>query len=312
MWSNKLQVLAFSLAFLMCFSISAQASKPSKYMPVFPFGADDFIMYALTFMPYITFPSLNVTVLNVINTTVVNINVTNNMTVQDTVTAKYFNGSWNGSVARSATLIVCASDSKDKTNCDYLCNGTEDQVVINNAIADLPATGGLIKLMDGTFNISDSITIDVDDTAIIGVGKSTKIQTDNNIIMIHAVSLSGILIKNLYLYGAGASHTSNSCIQPAACDESKIVGNWIENCGRFGIYLQSTFNSIVANNHVIDSKAEGIYLSSATYNVVSNNYAKGNYANIWLGSNSDNNVVADNICIEASSFHGIELTQSDK
>ena len=104
MRSNKLQVLALSLIILMVISIGAQAKQPEKYMQVFPFGADDFIMYALTFLPSLDLTIKTLVVTGVLyanethftNTTVIDINVTSNITVLDTVTAKYFNGSWNG------------------------------------------------------------------------------------------------------------------------------------------------------------------------------------------------------------------------
>ena len=69
----------FAVLFLLLIPF-AWAKQPAKYMPVFPFGADDFIMYALTFLPHITLPSLNVTLLHVTNTTVTYINMTGNIT----------------------------------------------------------------------------------------------------------------------------------------------------------------------------------------------------------------------------------------
>ena len=59
---------------------------------------------------------------------------------------------------RSDTKTVCANDSLDKVNCDYICDGTNDEVQIQAAIDAVTATGGTVKLMEGTFNISASIT----------------------------------------------------------------------------------------------------------------------------------------------------------
>ena len=85
----------FAVLFLLLIPF-AWAKQPPKYMPVFPFGADDFIMYAMTFMPSLDLTIKNLVVTGVLyanethftNTTVAEINVTSNMTVQDTVTAE--------------------------------------------------------------------------------------------------------------------------------------------------------------------------------------------------------------------------------
>ena len=37
-------------------------------------------------------------------------------------------------------------------DCDYLCDGTADQVEMNNAINALPSTGGEIVVLAGTYN----------------------------------------------------------------------------------------------------------------------------------------------------------------
>ncbi|GAI41416.1 unnamed protein product, partial [marine sediment metagenome] len=59
---------------------------------------------------------------------------------------------------RAATFVVAASDSEHKFEADYFCNGTDDQVQINAALAALPATGGKVVLLDGTYTIAGPIT----------------------------------------------------------------------------------------------------------------------------------------------------------
>lgn len=89
---------------LIAFANVSQARR-SRYMPSFPFGSDDFIMYSKTFFPTLNLVIKNLDVTGVLNanethftnTTVIDVNVTRNLTVEDTVTAKHFNGSWNGS-----------------------------------------------------------------------------------------------------------------------------------------------------------------------------------------------------------------------
>lgn len=60
-------------------------------------------------------------------------------------------------------LLVAASDSHadTQTNADYVCDGTDDQVEIEAAYADLATSGGVLFLSEGTFSISAEITVDL-------------------------------------------------------------------------------------------------------------------------------------------------------
>ena len=53
---------------------------------------------------------------------------------------------------RTATLVVAASDSSDKSKAqaDYICDGTADNVQIQAAIDALPAGGGVDHLSHST------------------------------------------------------------------------------------------------------------------------------------------------------------------
>lgn len=53
---------------------------------------------------------------------------------------------------------------------DYLCDGTNDAGVIQQAILDLPTEGGDIVLLPGHYNIKQTITIKDDHINLIGVG----------------------------------------------------------------------------------------------------------------------------------------------
>jgi len=59
----------------------------------------------------------------------------------------------------SSTIIVAASDSPRLDAADFVCSGTDDQADINSIIADLPAAGGRLYFLDGTYSI-DSYTLD--------------------------------------------------------------------------------------------------------------------------------------------------------
>ena len=57
------------------------------------------------------------------------------------------------------TLVVAASDSSaaSKAGADYTCDGINDQHEIQAAIDALPASGGTVRLTEGTFNCAGSL-----------------------------------------------------------------------------------------------------------------------------------------------------------
>jgi len=72
---------------------------------------------------------------------------------------------------RSVTIIIAASNSKDKTKADYVCDGVADEVEIQTAI-NLLISGGRIILLEGTYNIATNITMG-NDIILEGQGWNT-------------------------------------------------------------------------------------------------------------------------------------------
>jgi hypothetical protein len=90
-------------------------------------------------------------------------------------------------IGRSATLVVAASDSQQRDKADYICDGVDDQEQIQDAINTLPASGGEIFLLEGTFNISPAyssfVAIDFSTSfvSIRGSGESTVLSATGDI-----------------------------------------------------------------------------------------------------------------------------------
>ena len=61
--------------------------------------------------------------------------------------------------ATPATFVVCADDSQNTGRCDYVADGTADEVQIQAAISDLPTDGGKIVLLEGNYYISSPIIL---------------------------------------------------------------------------------------------------------------------------------------------------------
>ena len=59
----------------------------------------------------------------------------------------------------SSNVIIGTEENNLGAYCDYICDGSNDQTIIQQAINDLPSTGGKIVLLEGTYNISEELTL---------------------------------------------------------------------------------------------------------------------------------------------------------
>ncbi|MCG2713046.1 MAG: right-handed parallel beta-helix repeat-containing protein [Candidatus Omnitrophica bacterium] len=259
----------------------------------------------------------------------------------------YYDGSaWQtfGTAGQDKTIaskIVAASNSLDTTRADYVGDGTDDQVEIQQAIDDLGTTAGAVYLLEGTYNISASINLNntaPDDSgkAIIGTGAGTALKVSsgaNNVNVINASSVNGILISQLRIDGnkinvAGTSYG----IYFSAVTGSKVNKVWIENMRLGGIYLDtssnntvfnnyvkavnwepgikllSANNNVIANNIVLNGQREGIFLNTSSNNIVSSNIMEGNqWSNLCLTTSALNNVISNNIIVAKNIGGGIGI-----
>ena len=62
-----------------------------------------------------------------------------------------------------------------ENDCDYLCDGADDQAEINAAIAALPESGGEIVVLDGSYAITASSTVDKANLSLTGSGPATRL-----------------------------------------------------------------------------------------------------------------------------------------
>lgn len=241
----------------------------------------------------------------------------------------------------STTLIVAASNSLDTTRADYVCDGINDEDEINQAISDLPAIGGRISFLEGTFDIGVApINIDKNNVSLVGLGKSTRIQTTSNIPIITASNKSGLLITDMYIFGSGGGNPANTGIKFATVTDSYISGCWIENCEFSGINLVANCNGckIIHNNldsnafsgiditsssnlEIIDNTIEnnddyGLLLFSCDDCIVTNNRINNSEMDGIYLANGDDNIISSNKCagndrLNQQLYSGITLASSD-
>jgi parallel beta-helix repeat protein len=195
--------------------------------------------------------------------------------------------------SRTARFTVGTSTAGwTAADCDYLCDGTADQTEINAAITALPATGGEIVILDGTYNITAKIDVTKDNVSIRGNGNATILKrmwdsiTTEGVITLTAVE--GCNVENLQI------------------DGNKVVYN--NSSDNYGIYLNSSSNNTITGNTCNNNNYNGIYLYSSSNNTVTGNTCNNNYNGIYLYSSS-NNTVTGNTCIRGTGLAG-DYTES--
>ncbi len=222
-----------------------------------------------------------------------------------------------GGQVRFSTLVVAASNSKDKAQADYVIpdGSTSAQTVINAAINALPDNGGMVYLAEGTFTVSDNIIISKSNVAIVGSGASTVIKIkdhkDADMSVFYASGKVNLLIQNLRIDGNNANQTAGVMygIYFTSVENSKIVDCWVENLTSSGVTLYSSSNNTVTGNTCQGNVGNGIGLqSSDNNNIITGNTCKGSTDGISL-LDSNNNIITGNI-FEGNSDTGIFLHSS--
>ncbi len=230
-------------------------------------------------------------------------------------------------------------------DCDYLCDGTADDAEIIQALNDLPATGGEVVILDGTYNITASINIPKDNVSLRGSGNATALKrmynstnTDSGPTARGLITLnkkSGCKIQGLQIDGNKATYTASynySIFIYSSSNNNTVTGNTCNNNNSNGIYLSlsssdnmvtgntcnnnnngiflysSSNNNTVTGNTCNNNNNYGIYLSSSSNNTVTGNTCNNNSYGIFIYSSSNNNTVTGNTCNNNS--NGIRLSTS--
>lgn len=211
-------------------------------------------------------------------------------------------------------------------DCDYLCDGTDDQAEINAAIQALPSTGGEVVILDGTYNIYSEIIAGKSNLTIRGSGETTifkrkfgtPVQFDNLLKkgIITANDIDFFAIKNLAFDG----NTDEYPIEQSSIENYGIVLN---NCNHVTIdgvlFKKERFSSIIyscsyffaCKNTFVDCVG-GFYFSGSNFCCCSENIFFNTSVPISLGSavgQSTNNVASNNLIYNPDS--GIEVEYCD-
>lgn len=204
-----------------------------------------------------------------------------------------------GERGANATLVVAASNSslKSQAAADYTCSGSGDQSTIRSAIDALPAGGGKVLLLEGTYNINSCLDVYKSNVMLEGMGDGTVLKRafDNNPVIWlfnNNINVSNFCIEgndsydlNYGIYTSPSDNLKNIIIHNVSIigekrgivgtfNDSKIYSCFIDGQAGMisGIWLkpQSSHN-IIFSNTCCNMAAEGIMCDNITWNIITNN-----------------------------------------
>ena len=236
-----------------------------------------------------------------------------------------------GSGKRVCRFVVGTSTAGwTADDCDYLCDGTADDVEINAAIQALPGTGGEIVILDGTYNITATIAMNKDNVTLSGNGSATVLKrmwdsrSIEGVITINSAN-GGCCIRGFCIDGNKDEYPSdkNSGIYDIKGDNCSILYNISKNNSKYGICVSAQDYNVLKGNICFDNLT-GIWISGDS-SVTGNQCFKNGEKGIQIGGSvsatgncctynatgifitSDNCVASSNVCCNNSNI-GIELS----
>jgi hypothetical protein len=120
----------------------------------------------------------------------------------DGSTWKPLGGGGGGAVP--STYVIAAYNSNNPNRADYKCTGTDDHLVIQQAIDDLPYIGGSIYLLEGDYNLGGDIIFNKM-VNIYGTGSATHLVGNYSSIKVNAPSI----INDMSIYNTTLRFNSN-------------------------------------------------------------------------------------------------------
>jgi len=207
--------------------------------------------------------------------------------------------SWDIPTGRGATLIVAASDADVQSiaQADYWCDGIADEVQINAALTALPATGGAVVLMEGTYTISAPIVL-VKNSALRGVGGGKSVQitlannSDCNMIYFQQTDASSsfIYVGYLLLLGNKANQASGNGILfewdgANVLKDFEIERVYINSCKEDGIKIDHAWGGHIHGCNSESNGGDGYDIHGNQTYVYSNYASECGGAGFYISSN---------------------------
>jgi len=202
----------------------------------------------------------------------------------------YENGQWQADTQAQTEIVTSAQYSSNYYRGNFVVpsGSTTAQTQINNAIAALPAVGGVVYLAEGTYTVSGSINIP-SNVSLIGSGSGATIimpsgSFSGNGLIVPSTSATNVQISNLGLNGNSTSVYGMYMITPGgsppgygADTSSGVQVMYVaETGGYYGIYMSGGGNNLITQSSFDSNTGGGIYSSGGEYNTISNNTDQNN------------------------------------
>ncbi|MFB2881942.1 right-handed parallel beta-helix repeat-containing protein [Floridanema aerugineum] len=212
------------------------------------------------------------------------------------------------------TVAVAAKDTVNKGGADFTATGSNDQVVINQAIAQVGMSGGgTVLLLPGTFNIADNVLITYDNVNLSGVGWNTVLKQANNVEFEDAGMLRSALHSAEENIAVPRFYNQN--IRHLKLDGNKSNQTSTRNAyGNFGTYGNSTFEDLRVTNFAYYGfdPHENAYAPVPTVALtIKDSLADHNGQDGITIDNLEYSLVADNIA-DSNKRHGINVVTATK
>ena len=152
---------------------------------------------------------------NTVNALAVNVSFTpgdsglGSTNVQDALEELAGRPSGGGSPRTYRVVVGTSTAGWTADDCDYLCDGTADQTTISQAIAALPEEGGVVYFLDGTYSLTNALTISSDNITLLGNHQTSILSNQGNAAMLLAggsnFSMKNLIIEDKRVSGSQAT-----------------------------------------------------------------------------------------------------------
>ncbi|KKM84022.1 hypothetical protein LCGC14_1303470, partial [marine sediment metagenome] len=227
---------------------------------------------------------------------------------------------------------------------DYTCGGAGDEVEINLALNALPAQGGRVLLLEGTYTLANPIVIPGDYITLEGQSWATFLDGDGLATTEHGISItshSGVQIKNLSIQTQNGGMKTCHCIyiedganefiiehvyfmdsdsdaihiEGTSINKGWILDNFIEGADDDGIHVDMgagdfMVSLIITGNYIASTGLQGIYFGNtgtpAEHCVIAHNIiATTSDSGIWI--NTGNFILINDNTLDNCGTYGIYL-----
>ena len=223
----------------------------------------------------------------------------------------------------AATFIIAAPNSYNKNRADFIIKSgsVNAEQVINKAIDMLPAAGGKIRLLEGSYIVSAPIQLK-DYTFLHGLGDTSRITIPDglnaDINIIENIDSTGgnsyIFIEDLRIDLNKVNQTSGTMkgIYFDNIARSDVASCQVHNATENGIHIEGGSRTRIRDNNCHDNDGSGLLVTNSGDAAITGNYAYNNGNHGIELDNLNQTIFCDNNLSYNNSVSGIVFANSDR